>query len=128
VAPADAPVAAVAEDPVVPKKPAGPVDKLKASLVTVLRCERRCRTPPPPRPCAAHGAHSPAARGRCRVQEATLQEERLITTGNFKDLQRNNVKMVLPAARRLPPAARPGSGPARGSRCTIYGWLSTDDA
>jgi len=28
------------------------------------------------------------------VQEATLQEAKLITTGNFKDLQRNNIKMV----------------------------------
>eukprot|EP00929_Paragymnodinium_shiwhaense_P039616 TRINITY_DN20800_c0_g1_i1.p1 TRINITY_DN20800_c0_g1~~TRINITY_DN20800_c0_g1_i1.p1 ORF type:complete len:334 (-),score=86.01 TRINITY_DN20800_c0_g1_i1:429-1310(-) len=30
-----------------------------------------------------------------RVQEATAQEERLVTTGNFKDLQRNSIKMAL---------------------------------
>jgi len=29
-----------------------------------------------------------------RVQESTLQEARLIKTGNFKDLQRNNIKMA----------------------------------
>jgi len=29
-----------------------------------------------------------------RLQESTLQEARLITTGNFKDLQRNNIKMA----------------------------------
>lgn len=30
-----------------------------------------------------------------RVQEATAQEERLVTTGKFKDLQRNSIKMAL---------------------------------
>jgi len=30
-----------------------------------------------------------------RVQEATVQEERLVTTGKFKDLQRNNIRMAL---------------------------------
>ncbi|EKX45360.1 hypothetical protein GUITHDRAFT_108628 [Guillardia theta CCMP2712] len=29
-----------------------------------------------------------------RIQEATLQEARLINTGNFRDLQRNNIKMA----------------------------------
>lgn len=99
-----------------PPAPAAPAPR---TALTVL-----LRAPPPPPPFRTDRTRLV----RCRVQEATLQEERLITTGNFKDLQRNNVKMVLPAARRLPPAARAGSGPARGSRCTIYGWLSTDDA
>mmetsp|Transcript_102159 Transcript_102159/g.288551 ORF Transcript_102159/g.288551 Transcript_102159/m.288551 type:complete len:286 (-) Transcript_102159:95-952(-) len=30
-----------------------------------------------------------------RVQEATVQEERLVTTGKFKDVQRNNIRMAL---------------------------------
>jgi len=30
-----------------------------------------------------------------RVQEATVQEERLVTTGKFKDLQRNSIRMAL---------------------------------
>lgn len=30
-----------------------------------------------------------------RVQEATAQEERLVSTGKFKDMQRNNIKMAL---------------------------------
>lgn len=30
-----------------------------------------------------------------RVQEATAQQERLVTTGKFKDTQRNNIKMAL---------------------------------
>jgi len=46
-------------------KPIKDTDPLKTALVTVLR-----------------------------VQESTLQEARLITTGNFKDLQRNNIKMA----------------------------------
>jgi len=46
-------------------KPIKDTDPLKTALVTVLR-----------------------------VQESTLQEARLITTGNFRDLQRNNIKMA----------------------------------
>lgn len=30
-----------------------------------------------------------------RVQEATVQQERLVTTGKFKDVQRNNINMGL---------------------------------
>lgn len=30
-----------------------------------------------------------------RVQEATAQQERLVSTGKFKDTQRNNIKMAL---------------------------------
>ncbi|CAK0860450.1 unnamed protein product [Prorocentrum cordatum] len=30
-----------------------------------------------------------------RVQEATVQQERLVTTGKFKDTQRNNIKMAI---------------------------------
>jgi hypothetical protein len=30
-----------------------------------------------------------------RVQEATVQQERLVTTGKFKDMQRNSIKMAL---------------------------------
>lgn len=30
-----------------------------------------------------------------RVQEATAQQERLVSTGKFKDMQRNNIKMAL---------------------------------
>jgi len=46
-------------------KPVKDTDPVKTALVTVLR-----------------------------VQESTLQEARLITTGNFRDLQRNNIKMA----------------------------------
>lgn len=46
-------------------KPVKDTDPLKTALVTVIR-----------------------------VQESTLQEARLINTGNFKDLQRNNIKMA----------------------------------
>ncbi|KAJ1492460.1 hypothetical protein T484DRAFT_1771119 [Baffinella frigidus] len=61
----DAPPTPAAPVEDAPCTPAAPVDPLKSALVSILR-----------------------------VQEATLQEERLITTGNFKDLQRNNIKMV----------------------------------
>jgi len=30
-----------------------------------------------------------------RVQEATVQQERLVSTGQFKDVQRNNIKMAI---------------------------------
>eukprot|EP00633_Aureoumbra_lagunensis_P008840 CAMPEP_0197315530 /NCGR_PEP_ID=MMETSP0891-20130614/38643_1 /TAXON_ID=44058 ORGANISM="Aureoumbra lagunensis, Strain CCMP1510" /NCGR_SAMPLE_ID=MMETSP0891 /ASSEMBLY_ACC=CAM_ASM_000534 /LENGTH=241 /DNA_ID=CAMNT_0042804525 /DNA_START=74 /DNA_END=795 /DNA_ORIENTATION=+ len=58
---------------------------LLASLVTVLHS----------RPVIATTEYNEAIYKILRVQEATQQEERLVRSGKFKDLQRSNIKFAI---------------------------------